>query len=590
MRKLVGVVFIIIAVSFLYAGLNGDKIKNVVTHTVIANNTLDSKTAEVRALEQELKFYREVGDYEMVESLLAKINKLTGAKTIKAKIMKSDCELKLDAVNQTYEKGSAEWGSSGHLAYTGYDDMRPFIYRDPHSNMLYAVVEQWQNDTTSTFRIYKSTDGHYWFAYYRPSFMQGVRRTYPSITADSGYLYVSYIYSSSSTISLFTFKISKTDTSDHDYIGIVSTSYLTSPFIVSDYIHYTSETWLYLAYYDGDMDTVYLARSTDHGGTWSIYPAAYSPECWGLSLNFELVGTSGDHMTLTYEYYDLVNSQWDIWFADGGYFGSSWSGWTDLTQTTTKNEYFPFHKNVDDYIIVAYQHYYGPDWDINLAYSTDGGATWNSNLVVWYTWEDDILPTVAIGLSDTFYVAFIVDDDTLTAYDVDTAQIHVIKMLKGDPPTLISDVTVNDSSEWWLTHTGIRPFVIASEGIPFNDSSFVGVAWTKQWMSLTGDFDVRWDYDFQEIVSVEEEPTTMLNCLRVIPEKGGVSVNLGLKRSSPVSLNLYDVSGRLIRRKDLGVLSAGFYTRRISLPHSGVYFLIAKVGNGKFVRKTFTVR
>lgn len=78
----------------------------------------------------------------------------------------------------------------------------------------------------------------------------------------------------------------------------------------------------------------------------------------------------------------------------------------------------------------------------------------------------------------------------------------------------------------------------------------------------------------------KEEGVSGGQWLVVTPGSGGMLVRFALTESSPVSLDLYDISGALVCSASLGQLDAGEHSRFVATARSGVLFLVLTTPGG----------
>ena len=95
-------------------------------------------------------------------------------------------------------------------------------------------------------------------------------------------------------------------------------------------------------------------------------------------------------------------------------------------------------------------------------------------------------------------------------------------------------------------------------------------------------------------VSVPARSGLALEGMRPNPSDGPLLVTFSLQNSSPASLELLDVAGRRILRRDVGALGAGAHTARLDAdaapPAAGLYFLRLTQGRRTLMRRVVLAR
>ncbi|WP_422106042.1 T9SS type A sorting domain-containing protein [Winogradskyella sp.] len=101
---------------------------------------------------------------------------------------------------------------------------------------------------------------------------------------------------------------------------------------------------------------------------------------------------------------------------------------------------------------------------------------------------------------------------------------------------------------------------------------------------VTLPFDEFKNYQYSEETLSNEEVVKDSNAFRIYPNptEGVFRIRLDAQSSLPYECTIYDVNGKAILQKDLGVLN-GFYTEDISIEKfpSGMYFVELKSGHIK---------
>lgn len=77
-----------------------------------------------------------------------------------------------------------------------------------------------------------------------------------------------------------------------------------------------------------------------------------------------------------------------------------------------------------------------------------------------------------------------------------------------------------------------------------------------------------------------EDETVRGQRLTATPSAGGITVRFSLADPSPVSLELYDISGALVSRVNLGEIGTGEHTRFIPTRKAGIFFLVLNTRSG----------
>lgn len=101
---------------------------------------------------------------------------------------------------------------------------------------------------------------------------------------------------------------------------------------------------------------------------------------------------------------------------------------------------------------------------------------------------------------------------------------------------------------------------------------------------ITIPFDEFKNYQYSEETLNNEDFTTSSNSFKIFPNptKGVFKIRFDSQSSSPYECNIYDVNGKEVLQKNLGVLN-GLHTEDISLEEfpSGVYFVELRSGSLK---------
>jgi hypothetical protein len=91
----------------------------------------------------------------------------------------------------------------------------------------------------------------------------------------------------------------------------------------------------------------------------------------------------------------------------------------------------------------------------------------------------------------------------------------------------------------------------------------------------------------EELVNVNE--TALGKSLTVFPNPttDQLNVEFDLVKSSELTIDLYNITGKLVMSKDFGTLSAGYSLNRVDLSYlnAGVYILNINTNDGRVVRK-----
>ena len=229
-----------------------------------------------------------------------------------------------------------------------------------------------------------------------------------------------------------------TDTSS---VGIDLTANDTyRPAITSDYEDFGSGSYIYVVYYqdDGNYSRIMFSRSTDGGLTWSTPKQIAS-----------LVSPDYPHIDIDYE--DDTNTLWIAWtFKWSGTsnhdvavqkstdYGLNWSSAT-IVATASANETYPsIAASSSTCVHVAYEYDYVTDRDIRYAYTSNQGASWNTNYTLEGSLSDNRFPIIRHfqGTGSNLYCAYV----TFPAY------VYLRETLPTTPTIWSSRLNVKNSS------------------------------------------------------------------------------------------------------------------------------------------------
>ena len=252
------------------------------------------------------------------------------------------------------------------------DDTRPSITSDS-AGTLYMVYQRKWSDTDDDIWFAKSTDGGLTWNTYGLNDSTNNERT-PVIIAnaannitvffDSG-SYFQYLTSSDGGTTWTEWVIPSW--TDYSKLHNISAAYYQT-----NYIYITGEYENSPTNYD-----IHFIRTVDGGSTWEWYIIAYSPT---LNERYPSIGISSTpRVGIAYNNYTTASNS-DLYYAYDTNLDNTWA-WPIIIVNSNKFEGYPSIAASTTNFYVAYQYdYWGneSDWDIRLAYSSDGGASWEA--------------------------------------------------------------------------------------------------------------------------------------------------------------------------------------------------------------------
>ncbi|NPB04465.1 MAG: T9SS type A sorting domain-containing protein [Thermotogae bacterium] len=447
------------------------------------------------------------------------------------------------------------WRSlDGSLALGGYDEKYFDVVKDPRSDTLFAAVV-----ITDSVVLYKgivnfgssSISWSRWVSYYYYGTLHN-----PSIALDSTHVWVAFskIYSSSDH-DVRILRVNRSDGSTYLYGVSYAIDYEDYPTITTDYEYYSS-SWIYMAYWNADKDSVMFVRIeypdstvvSSYGGI--AYAVGGDTTVNRLSIDY--FNSGGSKLLLAY----MTNGD-TVLLADGSPFGSSW---TERSATFGKG-YFPYVRGYrgGPYFAVVYTYpFSSSDYDCRLQYSTDAGASFTSYSCS-ASLDDEIWPTVAFA-ADTVWVTMLRGDKETPVDSVtDTMYVMVAAHSISGGSWIYRD-SINDPSFKYGVLTTWHPVITGPEDTT-TGRQFLHVAWSRRFAN-TGDFDVRTDYHFfGSSTGVVELPQPVNGKLEV--SNGSLYVKGNYK--------VYNTAGRLVAKGSSSTLT------RVDLK-PGTYFVKTSSG------------
>ena len=246
--------------------------------------------------------------------------------------------------------------------------------------------------------IHRSVDGgNNWFHYFwvcggGDNDIIDPAITIPERTED--FLYVAYEYANQIQI----IKINLSDNS-HTFHNVASNILgVHRPRITTDNAEYTGY-YLYVTYISGtllagqdpstaggvieqgDASEVRFASSTDRAVTWGNFHTFHIPD-FSDPLPRPDVAFGGGNVYVTWDEEILgPSTEMDVYVSRSTNFGSSWDAGVNLASGTSVPAFDPRAAAIQDgaAVMVAYTKDYTSDTDVWYSYSTDNGATWNTN-------------------------------------------------------------------------------------------------------------------------------------------------------------------------------------------------------------------
>lgn len=241
------------------------------------------------------------------------------------------------------------------------------------------------------------------------------------------------------------------------------------PRICTDYQFY-SGYYVYVTYAKlaADYYPVMFSRSTDLGTSFT------TPK--------NITGGAENSLWVTRPDIDYGQSGLFVAFEKLGWNGSSWENQPWVVESNDYGSTFPIgaqlaassnpgtHPTVavapnDDYIVVAYNKNYGSDMDVNCAYSTDNGDSWNTEISLPWSYDNEFDADICVSHgNDRFHAAYFQDFNNIRYVHTSYSSLN-----SWDPGTFINDVEK-------VSNTWPRPSICVDLTKSADDEACV--AWT----------------------------------------------------------------------------------------------------------------
>ena len=315
--------------------------------------------------------------------------------------------------------------------------------------------------------IYKSTDDGQTWSYYA-SICGECDPINPSIVVGEGaenWLLIAFEWVCTDASHIYVYR-ENLDTGYFDFILLASSvpDWLKYPQICVDSPEYFI-WYAYITYATGiigakqDWWDVYFQRSTDYGASWST-PIIIASGLWEPKPDIDF---GYQNLYVTYE--DLyAPGDRDVYVRRSTNFGDTWDTEVALA-FTTDDEYDPrvAATNGGDAVVVAYTRWIGNEYDkdIQLYYSTDSGNTWNWGFLPW-TYDDELTVDLDVSYSNgKIHAAF------WRSWDIRYTFADYSDPSSWQPTTLVNEGN-------WVSGFYTRPTIAVNP----TKAEEAGIAWT----------------------------------------------------------------------------------------------------------------
>lgn len=312
----------------------------------------------------------------------------------------------------------------------------------------------------------------------------------------------------------------------------------------------------HIAYWDGEYETNDLSYATQDSSGWAVTTVDTQGHV-GRAPSIAVDSLGHPHIA----YYDETNSTLKYATFDG-------AQWIVSTLESVETVAFNFKTALaidsQDRIHVVYSAYHlvGTDWCGRLRYAMHDGDGWHFSTIQQAAPTRDFrLPSISIDDNDDVHVAY------LLYYNVEAYSPEV----------------------WyaWLDSTGWHFEFVAYDNPDSGNS--LGVSADSQ-----GRPHLCYAFGFSALkhatreapaaiadrISAASEPVLILRPLAPNPTRGASVMSFVLPRTSEVSLDVFDASGRLSASTPLGVFNAGEHAVELDAPlPAGVYLVRLRAGS-----------
>ncbi|MCG6948311.1 MAG: glycoside hydrolase [Acidobacteria bacterium] len=273
------------------------------------------------------------------------------------------------------------------------DEGKPSVASAPDGHLFVAVDEL----GTGRILIYHSTDNGFSWSWLI-SFVHGSHSRNPALAYIENYgqkwlVFVYELVTSDSSRSLQAIRVDPDDTSNWSSTtidgGIVWTTPANElhPQITTDFPDFTGGVYFYVTYAKPSIDyyPVFFARSTDQAETWSTPEnITGGSENTGLESRPEIAYcANNDDVYVAFSKPGWTGSVWapQIWVTSNVNYGATGAWGTPVQVTTSdRNDSDPAIAAAWDsntIVVLNTTDYGAPDNDVQVSYSTDGGANWD---------------------------------------------------------------------------------------------------------------------------------------------------------------------------------------------------------------------
>lgn len=364
----------------------------------------------------------------------------------------------------------------------------------------------------------------------------------------------------------------------------------------------------------GDSMDIYFAKSTDEGNTWTNPNIKVSDSSVATR---EFPSITVDTLSNIYVVWqDNRLGRWDIYFTKSTDGGLNWKlPDIPITDSLEGGHTKPVIEQYSDTLYLIWSNSIGDSSHIYFGKSTDFGDT-------WFTRRISNVDTLERGLPSLDVRGSLI---SVVWQDERTGESHIYFSSSTDGGlSWLDNIRVDDGTDGEKYHPSIGiddwgDIYVAWDDernghsqIYFAKSEDIGSTWTSPNM-LIGDGDdffedimpslavnsqeicVAWQLEGIIISGVEESANSSLSfSFNIYPNPASYSVEISyiLQNNEDVSINIYDISGRLLNEISSGVKGRGthilYWDRKDSSGRevkSGVYFLRIKTPQGYMNKK-----